>query len=281
MNDILTIVKNIAGLKPIPQAVHKVMEAVQDQNGNLAKLSEVIACDPILTANVLKAANCAYYARPAKFETVHQAVVFLGSTEVVDLVLMSSVNEKLNRAQKGYDLEKGALWRYSLSSAFLAKEVAKIKGIGASQVVFTASLLKDIGKLILSQYVSDQYEDICKLVYEQGFSFREAEEKVLGIDHAELGALVARAWLFSPKMIDMIKNHHQPLKSKLAPKETAAVYMGDIMCMMLGIGVGADGLAYRFEPEVIELLQITDKQIQHVLAEFGDNMDRMQAFFSL
>jgi HD-like signal output (HDOD) protein len=103
---------------------------------------------------------------------------------------------------------------------------------------------------------------------------------VLGIDHAELGGMVARVWQFSPKMIDLIKNHHQPLMSELALKESAAVYMGDILCMMIGAGVGADGLAYRFQDQVIDLLGITEKEIQLILVEFAEKMDRLEAFFS-
>jgi len=281
MIDIARIAGTIAALKPISQVIHKVMALVEDKECDLEKLSEVISCDPTLTANLLKKANSAYYGLSGRFQTVHQAVVFLGSAEVVNLVMMSCMNDKLKNAQKGYDLEDGQLWHYSLSSAILAKNVAAMKNITARQVVFTASVLKDIGKVILSQFVLEQFQQIRSLVTMQGHSFMEAEKAVLGIDHAQLGALVARAWNFSPTIIDIIENHHRPLESALAVKETAAVYMGDLLCMMLGIGVGADGLAYRFQPAVVNTLEITEKEIQQILMQFGAEMDRMQALLSV
>ena len=176
------------------------------------------------------------------------------------------------------DLKAGELWRYSLSSAMLARAVAVKAKVVDAQLVFTVGMVKDIGKVVLSQYVSEAYEKIRMLVDDSGYSFREAEAAVLGIDHAQLGALVAQLWRFSPKMVDMIRYHHQPLQCQTV-HQAAAVYMGDILCMMLGTGVGADGLAYRFQRQVVDLLRLSDTDIQMLLVEFTGQMDRLAGLF--
>ncbi len=276
MSDIKTIVQGIGRLKPISKSVHQVMALAQQPEPDMLAVVEAIARDPILTANVLKQANSSFYGRPGRFETVRQAVVFLGITEVFDLVLMAGCKESLARDQAGYDLQAGELWRNSLCSALLAKAAAAKMGTADTQLVFTAAMLKDIGKVVLSQYVSAEYEKIRELVDAGGHSFYEAEKAVLGIDHAALGAMVAQVWQFSPKMVAMIRHHHRPLACEAAREQAAAVYMGDLLCMMAGIGVGADGLAYRFQRQVVDWLGVSETDMQQLLVDFDTQRERLE-----
>lgn len=280
MMDIQRIIKSITGLKPIPQVVHKIMAITQDPESSMAQLAEVISYDAMATANLLKAANSAYYGCAKKFDSIHQAIVFLGMDEVVDLVLMTSSAEILKRPQQGYGLTAGDLWRYSLASALLARKLAALKNIPDVHLVFTAALLKDIGKVVLEQYVADGLEKIKALVSTGRFSFREAEKEVLGIDHAELGALVARVWRFSPMMIDIIDHHHCPKKARLAQSQTAIVHTSDILCMMMGVNHGLDGLAYRFDPDTIRSLGMTDVDLQTIIAGFTEELQKVEELIS-
>lgn len=276
MKDIPKIVKGIAGLKPIAQVANKIMEIVQNPDSSMSELSEIIAYDATATANLLKASNSAFYGRSQKFESVHQAIVFLGMDEVVDLVLMGSCSENLKQPQNGYGLPSGDLWRYSTASALMARKIAKAKAVENVHLIFTAALLKDIGKVILEQYVAESFDKIKTLVMCNGYSFREAEKSILGIDHAELGALVARVWQFSPMMIDIIGNHHQPQLAEIAKQETAVVHAGDVLCMMLGINVGVDGLAYRFDQNVMESLGINDIELQITISGFSEELQKVE-----
>jgi HD-like signal output (HDOD) protein len=89
MLDITSIIKKIDSLKPIPQVAHKILSIVEDPESSLPDLSKVIKYDSAVTANLLKVANSAYFGRPGKFDSVHQAIVYLGMDHVVDLVLLN------------------------------------------------------------------------------------------------------------------------------------------------------------------------------------------------
>ncbi|MBW2054451.1 MAG: HDOD domain-containing protein, partial [Deltaproteobacteria bacterium] len=89
MNNIESIIKKIDGLKPIPQVASKVMSIAEDPESSMSDLSEVIIYDTAVTANLLKMVNSAYFGLPEKFDSVHQAIVYLGMSQVVDLVLLS------------------------------------------------------------------------------------------------------------------------------------------------------------------------------------------------
>lgn len=276
MMDIQRIVKGIARLKPIPHVVNKIMTITQDPDSSMKELSEVISFDAMATANLLKAANSAYYGCSKKFDSIHQAIVFLGMEEVVDLVLMTSSAENLKRPQKGYGLTAGDLWRYSVASALLARKLATAKAMADVHFIFTAALLKDIGKVVLEQYVEDGLQKIQALVAQGNCSFREAEKAVLGIDHAELGAMVARVWQFSPKMVEIIGNHHHPGQSSRAAEETAIVYASDVLCMMMGINSGLDGLAYRFDRQAMESIGLTPTDLQVIIADFSGELQKVE-----
>jgi len=281
MLDIASIMKKIDNLKPIPQVAHKIMAIVEDPESSLPDLSKVIGYDSAVTANLLKVANSAYFGRPGKFDSVHQAIVYLGMDHVVDLVLLSSGADNLKPEQAGYDLQKGDLWKYSVLSALIARELAENKGIGKTHLIFTAALLKDIGKVILDQYVGDAYEQINTVVQEENLTFKEAEKQIIGIDHAELGSMVAKSWNFSPEMVEIIQNHHQPQKSKKSEIESSIVYLADTICMMMGVGGGLDGLAYRFHKEVIKRLEFTERDLQKIMALFGEKLEQVESLVSM
>lgn len=281
MNDIKSIVKKIDGLKPIPQVASKVMSIAEDPESSMHDLSNVIVYDTAVTTNLLKVANSAYFGLSEKVDSVHQAIVLIGMDQVANLVLLSAGSENLKGSQEGYDLEAGDLWKYSVSSALIARELAEKKGAKETQLIFTAALIKDIGKVILNQYVKDSFDNINTLVIEQNFTFREAEKEIIGIDHAELGGMVAENWKFSPKMIEIIRNHHLPQESSISEFESSIVYMADMICMMMGIGVGSDGLAYRFHRKVVERLGLTEKDFQNIIAGFCERLPQVEAMMNV
>ena len=275
MNDVENIIKEIDKLQPIPQVAHRVLAIVQDRNSSLSELSTIILYDPSLTANLLKVCNSAYFGLPNKIDSVQQAVVYLGAGQVVELVLMIGGAENLKRRQSGYDLSEGELWRYSVSSALIARELAEKRGSKDNYLLFTGALLKDIGKVLLNQYVADASEKINTLVSKDGLSFKEAEKEVIGIDHAELGGMVAEKWKFSSEMVEIIRNHHLSEKLTRTDFEASIIFLADTICMMMGIGVGSDGLAYRFHREVFEQLNFSDRDIQEIMLGFGEKLERV------
>ena len=275
MSYIESIINDIEKLKPVPGVMHKIMAAVEDPNSSMNEISEIIKYDQALTVTLLKICNSSYYRLPSEVDSVHKAIMYLGLQQVVDIVLMGSSSENFKKGQKGYDLEEGKLWKAAVVSALISQELAEMEGLENSHFLFTAALLKDIGKVILSQYVAEEIKKIKTLVWEKDYSFREAERKVLGIDHAQLGALVAKKWGFNSKMVDIIENHHMPKEAKEAPHETSIIYLADMLCMIMGLGVGSDGLAYRFHDEIIKKIGYAEKGFMGIIVKMYDKIKRV------
>jgi putative nucleotidyltransferase with HDIG domain len=281
MRRIEGIIEGIEQLRPFSHVGSRIIEISNNPNCSSADLVEVIKYDQGITANLLRICNSSYFGFKKKVTSIKQAVSYLGIDQVVSLVVMGKSADNFNKGQKGYDLEEGELWKYSVSSAIIAQELAEKKNIGNLSLVFTSALLKDIGKLILHTYVNESYEDIMSLVQDRGLTFREAEEKVLGIDHAELGAQVAERWNFSPETINIIRYHHDPDKAPPKDPFIPIIYLADSLCMMIGIGVGSDGLAYRYYQGVVDRLGFSDTEFQETVAAFLDKFNDVQELITL
>jgi putative nucleotidyltransferase with HDIG domain len=270
------LIKEIHTLKPLPQVAIQIITLGEDPRSSVSDIADVVLYDPGVTATILKLCNSAFFSLPRKVESIRDAICFLGMNQIIDLVLLKGSAENMLQDRQGYGFHEGELWRYAVSSALIAKELARKKGYKNTHLIFTAALLKDIGKVILDRYVSDSFEKIENLVEEKGYSFREAEKEILGIDHAELGALVAKIWKFSDKMTYIITNHHMSDESAKEDFETSIVYLADTVCNMMGMAGESEGLAQRFYEEVLNRLKISHVDLQDIMAGFIEDMGKVE-----
>ena len=281
MGKIERIIEEINELRPVSEIGNRVIEITSNPNSSLAELLDVIKYDQGMTANLLRICNSAYFGLKNKIVSIKQAVAYLGLNKVASLVVLGHSADNFKKAQVGYDLNEGELWRYSVSSALIAEDLAETKRLENISLIFTSALLKDIGKVILSAYVKDSFEDINKAVQDRGLTFVDAEKEVIGIDHAELGARVAEKWNFNPAMVDIIRNHHDPDKAPPDDISIPIVYLADSICMMIGIGVGSDGLAYRYHQDIVDRLNFSDIDLQKTIASFWGRIKAVEELISL
>lgn len=280
MTDIEAIIAKIDAMKPIPQIAHKVMAIAKDPESSMADLAKVISVDAAVSASVLKLANSPYFGARGRIDSIQRALMMLGMNQVVDLVVMSASSENIKGEQAGYELRENELWKHAVSSAQIAKDLAGERDEADDQLVFTAALIKDIGKSIMSQYVAEALPKIDELVESKGISFIDAEHEVVGIDHAELGARVAEKWSFHPKLIDIIRHHHEPTEAE-CKTEATIVYVADSIAVMMGVGIGADGFMQKFQNEVVDFLGLTEEDVDKIATDYALRMDDIDALIGL
>lgn len=263
------IIDDINTLEPIPQITAQLIEIAQNPDSALKEAAVLITHDATLTANLLRTVNSAHFGLRRKIESVQEAVVMLGLNAIMDVVLLQATAGRLKAAQAGYDLAAGELWHHAAVSAILARKIAEQVAAENVNRIFTCSLLKDIGKLVLNQYVQAAGEEIMRLVCQDEYCFLDAEREVLGIDHAELGGRIAERWNFTPEMSFVIRNHHLPDEKLLDDEAVCIVYLSDCICAMMGIGTGLDGMNYRFSDQVLERLNYGANGLDQLIMEYG------------
>jgi len=278
--DIERIIKEIDTLEPVSHMGQRVMEITSNPDSSISELVEIIKYDQSITANLLRICNSSYFAVKKEIVSIKQAVSYLGLEKVACLVMIGNTAKNFSKAQMGYDLDKGELWRNSVSSALIAQDLAEKRGLNIP-LIFTSALIKDIGKVILDNYVNDSFKEISTAVQTKNISFIEAEKEIIGIDHAELGARVAEKWNFSSAMVNIIRNHHNPDRASADDLSVPIVYLADSICMMIGIGVGSDGLSYRHHQDALDRLNFTEVDLQITIAEFWEKLKDVEELVNL
>lgn len=281
MREIERIIAGIDRLQPISYIGDKIMEITCNPNSSLTQLVDVIKFDQGITANLLRICNSSYFGLRKKIASIRQAVAYLGIDKVASLAMMGNSADNFREAQGGYDLNEGELWRYSVSSALIAQDLAEKRHLNDIPLIFTSALLKDVGKVILNTYVKDSFEDIIEIVQNKGLTFIEAERDIIGIDHAELGAMATERWNFNPDMVNIIRNHHDPDKAPPNDLSIPIIYLADSICMMIGIGVGSDGLAYRYHQDIVDRLHFSNIDLQKTIASFWEKLKGVEELVNL
>jgi len=281
MTDIKKILKQVKELQPIPTMVHRVLALADDPDCSITDLIHLVEHDPAITANLLRICNSAYMGLAVKIDSVQQAVTMMGLQQVVELVLSQNLSVNLTKAQKGYQLEKGDLWKQSVAAAMVARNLAERRDIFALPAVYTAALLKDIGKVVLHEYVAGKLEKIQDMVKTKGFSFIEAEQACIGMDHATLGGIVAKEWNFSPHMAYMIENHHLSNPEARNDPATATLYLADMVAMMVGTYTGIDRLAYHVYEDIFDDFFLAKDELKALMLTYNGFLKGAQRLFDM
>ena len=176
-------------------------------------------------------------------------------------------------------MAKGNLWENAVSGAIMANHLAQIKGIKQSSLTFSGALLRDIGKVIMDPYVDSAKDKILGRLKAKDLTFLDAERQVLGYDHTQIGALIAKKWNFPSALQCVLRYYHIPLEAKGCFIEASIVYLADAMCRKMEIGLGLDDAYYVEDERVAKSLGFTEIQTQGVIDDFGQKMERVKALF--
>lgn len=260
------ISRMIKAFPAMPGAALKLLALADAAGTTVQQIEEVLRQDPGLTANLLKLANSAYIGIPSKVGSVRQAVMLLGLKKMVQMVVTACASAIMDRGVPGYDLPAGELWRHSLAVSVAAKGLAGELKIQAADEIFTAGLLHDVGKLILGQFVQEDLAQI-EAALAQGMSFEAAETAVLGIDHAAIGAQVLAQWSLPEKIVRAVRWHHAPERCSGNDIMLDVVHVANLLCLMIGIGVGREGLRHEPSPVVTRRLGLEPPHLEKVASQ--------------
>ena len=262
-NKIASAIKSFPGM---PGTAVKLLGLIDDPAMRVSQIEEILRHDAGLTANVLRLANSAYFGIPSKVGSIRQAVILLGLKRLIQMVIAACVSAIMDKSVPGYDLPPGELWRHSIAASVAAEGLVKVLKVEAAEEIFTAALLHDVGKLVLGDFVKDEFKQIDTAV-SQGISFEMAEKIVLGTTHADVGARILTKWLLPPEIVNAVQFHHAPEASEQLSNMLDIVHVANFISMMIGIGIGRDGLQHEPSVEVTERLGVEPEHLEKVASQ--------------
>jgi len=237
---------NFEELPTIPDILFQILKILDDPDSGASDLAEVVRLDVPLTARILRLANSPYYSARGGMSDIHRCIGVLGYRTIRQVAICVSVATSVVSAAAKADgqLDYRELWRHSVATGAIAKQLAELVGYPEPEEVFTAGLLHDLGKFVLEIYSPRSYGQVIKSRKTQGLTLVEAEREAFGFDHAVLGEAFGFSWRF-PGVLTRCFGHHHDLPRDVCTQGSEEHAVGLVAL--------ADCLSHKMVPAVSDL----------------------------
>ncbi len=200
-------------LPTLPSVATQIYDIASNPESSGTELANLIMKDPALTSKLLKTVNSAFYGNPQKISSVKQAVVLLGTEEIVDLAFGLAAAKVFDTKPIGGLIDPKMLWHHAICTALIAQNLCKSVPAYRDSGVFTAGLLHDVGKIFLIEKFPDIYKKTYSSTAEHDLPLFELEEDHFGMNHATIGRNLSSRWNLPEQLIYAITYHHQPFNA--------------------------------------------------------------------
>lgn len=196
----------ISDLPTLPNTLMEILKIANEPTASMNEIETVVKKDQSLTARVLQVANSAFYGSRT-MGSLGQSMRMLGLRQIQNVAASMAVAPQFDT--KGSELIDGVqLWSHALACAGWCQALAKELKVFQADHVFTGGLMHDIGITVLARLALDREDEVLRLVRDDGRSLIDAEDEILGINHARLGALLCAKWQLPPNLTRLISSHH-------------------------------------------------------------------------
>jgi putative nucleotidyltransferase with HDIG domain len=231
MDKIDQLLEGVEKLPPAPKLLPQLMHALSDMDCDMGSVVDMITFDPALTARLLQMCNSAYFGLARRVASVSEAVSRLGFHEVYHVVAIMS-GEKFLRPSHSSGLDAERIWKHAVIAAFASRFVGR--GIRAdADMLFTAGLLHDIGKVPMAEALKGDYSALVTDVSLNGRTLVALENASFDLNHAEVAGRLLEKWKFSPEFIASVRFHHDCSAAGDFARLAACVEVGDALAHSL------------------------------------------------
>ena len=253
-------------LPTLPLFLEEASRLAHDPKTNFTQLAEVIGHDQVISGKVLKVVNSAAYGFPRRIASIRNALVLLGFNVIKGLIVSTIV----------FDIVPSGmvqLWRHSVGCSIACKELGSLLKMDNTDELFLAGLLHDIGKVIVAVQLPEAKTEIDLIVSEEDLSFHEAEDRILGITHAQVGAWLAEHWNLPASLRSALAYHHRPMSEKNFPAVPAIVQVGDFLTRLFEYGSGGDENVPRLDPNIFRTLGLNQHKLGLIVDAIGEKFE--------
>lgn len=277
----LSIEKSLRDLPALPGIVARVLKETENQEVSAHNIEKLLSSDQALASKVLRVVNSAYYGLSGQITSLSQAIMILGMPQVRNLVLsVSAISTMKPKTPRQHETLK-LFWLHAFGTAAATQLIAQQKRmkVNDTEALFLGGLLHDIGKLFLYSMFTQTYDQVIKYAQDKQIPVTEAENKLLGIDHSQIGAAMAAAWKLPQALNDLISKHEGPFELTDDPT-IFAVHVGDNLTQNLYYTT-ENIVPVDINPVVKQWLDYSEEELEELRGQTARKIDEASALFGL
>ena len=267
----------IDALPALPTVASGLLRGFDDPDVDTAQLARQLAADQSLAARALRVANSPFYGLPGRVESIREAIMVLGLRAVRSLVFSAAVVRTLSATQTAAPFDARSFWRHGVAAAVAARHLAQHAGCSVD-TAFTAGLLHDVGKLVLAVTCPQHYGAALAWQQQANCLANAAEQQVVGLTHADAGALLAERWGLPAAIGAAVAHHHHPGEAARQPL-AAVVCAANVLAHGLGLADGGDEAVPPLDDAVCAALKLDWARLGGALSrietEFEDTLNAL------
>jgi len=271
----LRLINAVECMPAFPKSVQKILELTREVNCTPKDLVQVIDKDPVVTVKILKVVNSAYYSLPKQITSVNHAVVYLGFNTIKNLALSIAAIGMLPK-HNAADFDVSQYLLHSLSTAVIAKQLALRLNKADPMDCFIGGLLHDFGKVVLAQFLPNEFKQALLQCQANGTSLHEALHSILGVDHAVVGAMLVEKWRFAPDLIDAIA--HQYDLEHTCSDLSACMFAANQISKKLGFGFAGNPYIHVLPPAVAKTFGASLDELILTCGDLGAAFEEAKIF---
>lgn len=260
-------------LPSLPEVVMRAIELVNDPEASAIDIGRVLSEDSALTARLLKIVNSPFYGFPSRIDTVSRAITVIGTLDLLDLILATSVVKMFSGVPNDL-VSMDSFWKHSLYGGVVARLLAARSKQPNVEHFFVAGLLHDLGSLVIYRKMPELAREALLRARYNGVVLIQAEQELMGFDHAMVGAELMRLWKLPASLVEAVEFHHNPGQAPNHPLITAIVHIADVIASAIRSGAGASEAAPPLDPAAWDRIGLPTLAIEALLLEadqqFGD-----------
>jgi putative nucleotidyltransferase with HDIG domain len=273
----------LAGIEKLPAfstTVVNLSSLVNDPEAGPGEFEAVVQPDMALTANLLRMANSAYFGLSRRIGNVREAITLLGVRRIFELGAMAAVDAVVPETLPGYGIDASVFWCHSVAVAVIAERLSKERKLATPALTFTAGLLHDIGKLVISSFLADRVEALRSELALGGMSLIACEQKLLGADHAQIGADLGMVWNLPDEVVKVIASHHAPelVNEGRGDVLVDLVHAADCLSHSMGFGADVGGTSRLVDEAAIARLGLRHIDLEHVASRARPEIEGLSQF---
>jgi HD-like signal output (HDOD) protein len=203
-------VGRVSRLPALPQVYTRLQSMLGDEDTSVHDVARLIATDAAITAKVLQLVNSAFFRLARRITSIEQAVTHLGFGAIRNLVLSAEVFSRWPGGDTTCPLNVDKLQAHVHQVAAAARVLAA--DTPRADDALLAGLLHDFGYWVLANECKNELTDSLALALKERIPLHEAEIRVIGASHAQIGAYLLGLWGLPYAIIEAVAHHHDPQK---------------------------------------------------------------------